>query len=121
MMAKVKALDVNAWVSQTVGGASDIVSQVLGGSSRADADISIAEAMYDAQTEQARYAAEAAGDIAQAQALASLYGGAVQETRDQSARQAATTKEQSADSTRTLLWIGGGAAVVLIAIILVRK
>ena len=110
MMAKVKALDVNAWVSQTVGGAGDVISQMLGGSSRSDADILIAESMYDAQTEQARYAAEAAGDIAQAQALASLYGG-----------QAAATKEQTTDSTRTLLWIGGGAAVVLIAIILVRK
>jgi len=95
-------LDLNRVLSEGSNATQDIFTQFLGGPSQAEVAV-----------EQAKYAAEAAENVAESNALASLFGGVKQTANEQAAT--------SDDNTRTLLYVGAGAALVILAIALSRR
>lgn len=99
-------IDLNQFLSDSGDATQDIFTQFMGGPSQAENQQAAMFSAASVAKEQARYAAEAARDVAEANAMANLYGGA---------------QQSAAQSTTTLLWVGAGAAVVILAIILGRK
>lgn len=99
-------IDLNQFLSDSGDATQDIFTQFMGGPSQAENQKAAMFSAASVAKEQARYAAEAARDVAEANAMANLYGGA---------------QQSAAQSTTTLLWVGAGAAVVILAIILGRK
>jgi len=99
-------LDLNRFLSEGGNATQDIFTQFLGGPSQAENEQAAMFSAASVAKEQAKYAAEAAASVAEANAMANLYGGA---------------QQNAAQSTTTWLWVGAGAAVVILAIILGRK
>ena len=99
-------LDLNQFLQDSGDATQDIFTQFLGGPSQAENEQAALFSAASVAKEQARYASEAAAKVAEANAMANLYGG---------------VQQSAAQSTTTLLWVGAGAAVVILAIILGRK
>jgi hypothetical protein len=99
-------LDLNQFLQDSADTTQDIFTQFLGGPSQAENEQAAMFSAASVAKEQARYAAEAAAKVAEANAMANLYGG---------------VQQNAAQNTTTLLWVGAGAAVVILAIILGRK
>lgn len=98
--------DVNQFLSDSGSATQDIFTQFMGGPSQAENEQAAMFSAASVAKEQAKYAAEAAAAIAESNALGNLYGG---------------VQQNATQNTTTLLWVGAGAAVVILAIILGRK
>jgi hypothetical protein len=99
-------LDLNRVLSEGGNATQDIFTQFLGGPSQAENEQAAMFSAASVAKEQAKYAAEAAAAVAESNALAGLYGG---------------VRQTAEDNTSTLLYVGAGAALVILAIVLSRR
>lgn len=108
-MASPFKFNVNSFLSQTEDSAHDIFNQFLGAPSQAEVDIG-------------RYRSQAEADIAASQAAAEIASAQASQAQAQAAQAAtAAATASAADSAGTVWWILGGAALVVVLVVMAKK